>query len=63
MKQTSIFLTVKETANILRIQRAKVYLLIEEGTLEAVKIGATWRVKLFSVERLTGPLTNNSERN
>jgi excisionase family DNA binding protein len=49
-------LTIKETASLLRIQRAKVYILIQDGTLDAIKIGQAWRVRVESVERLIGPL-------
>lgn len=56
MTKLPFLLTVREVAEILRIQRAKVYILIQNGTLEAVKIGADWRVKLASVEHLVGPL-------
>ena len=49
-------LTVKETAELLRIQRPKVYLLIENGTLQAAKVGGDWRVRRDSVESLVGPL-------
>ena len=51
-------LTVKETAGLLRIQRAKVYLLIETGCLDGVKIGSAWRIKRASLEKLIGPLAN-----
>jgi excisionase family DNA binding protein len=51
-----LMLTVKETADLLRIQRAKVYILIESGVLSAVKIGSSWRVRRDSVEALIGPL-------
>jgi excisionase family DNA binding protein len=57
MSNKILLLTVMETAKILRIQRAKVYLLIESGSLQAVKIGAAWRVRRDSLEELVGPLT------
>ena len=49
-------LTVREVSHILRIQRAKVYLLIEMGKLDATKVGADWRIKRSSVEQFTGAL-------
>jgi excisionase family DNA binding protein len=52
-----LLITVKETASLLRIQRAKVYLLIETGTLEAVKIGSAWRVRVDSIEALVGKIS------
>lgn len=56
MSSFPFLLTVREVAALLRIQRAKVYILIENGTLEATKIGADWRVKVRSIEQLIGPL-------
>jgi excisionase family DNA binding protein len=57
MKQTNaLVFTVQETAKLLRIQRAKVYLLIESGCLQAIKIGATWRIRRESLEALIGPI-------
>ena len=43
-----LLLTVQETARLLRIQRAKVYLLIESGAITAVKVGSAWRVRTIS---------------
>jgi excisionase family DNA binding protein len=60
MNANILLLTVMETAKILRIQRAKVYLLIESGSLQAVKIGAAWRVRRDSLEELVGPLTTEN---
>jgi excisionase family DNA binding protein len=47
-------LTVKEAASLLRIQRAKVYLLIESGSLRGVKVGSAWRILRSSLEELVG---------
>ena len=52
-----ILLTVQEVSRLLRIQRAKVYLLIETGCLQAVKVGSAWRIRRDSVEELIGPIT------
>lgn len=49
-------LTVTEVAKLLRIQRAKVYILIEDQTLKAFKVGADWRVRVDSLEQLMGPV-------
>ena len=51
-----LLMTVRETALVLQIDRPKVYELIREGEIEGVKIGADWRIKRDSVERLTGPI-------
>ena len=56
MGQKPMLLTVVEVCEILRIKRAKVYVLIEARVLEGVKIGADWRVRLESVEKLVGTL-------
>jgi len=54
-----VLLTVSEVSKILRIHRAKVYILIDDGTLTATKVGCDWRVRTESVERLTGSLPSN----
>ena len=51
-----LVLKVSEVAKLLRIQRAKVYLLIECSSLDAYKVGGDWRVRLDSVERMIGEL-------
>lgn len=56
MEKLPILLTVAEVASLLRIQRAKVYILIENGTIDAFKIGSDWRVKIHSVQDLVGPI-------
>ncbi len=48
--------TVRETAQLLRINRVKVYELIKEGSLEGFKVGADWRIRRESLERLIGPI-------
>ena len=57
MGEKPVLLTVAEVADLLRIKRAKVYMLIDSGVIVGFKIGADWRVRLDSVERLIGPLT------
>lgn len=54
--QKPYFLTVTEVSKILRIQRAKVYILIESGTLIAYKVGSDWRIPIESLETIVGPL-------
>lgn len=54
--QKPLLLTVMETSKILRINRTKVYILIETGALSAIKVGSDWRIRTNSVERLSGEL-------
>ena len=58
MKQNGqpLILTVRETAQLLRIHRPKVYDLIRDGPLEGFKLGSDWRIKRASVETLIGPI-------
>ena len=51
-----ILLTVKEVSLLLRIHRPKVYDLIKEGAIEGFKVGADWRVKRESIEKMIGPI-------
>ena len=51
-----LVLKVAEVSKILRIRRAKVYILIETGALSGYKIGGDWRVRVESVEELIGEL-------
>ena len=52
-------LTVREVAALLRVHRPKVYDLIKWGELDGFKLGADWRIKTVSVERLVGQITND----
>jgi len=52
-----MLLTVREVTKLLRIQRPKVYELIKNGTVIGFKIGADWRVRRDSVEKLVGPIS------
>lgn len=56
MYSIPVLLTIREVAELLRIRRGKVYLLIETGGLQAVKIGYDWRVRRDSVEALIGEI-------
>lgn len=51
-----LLLTVQETMLLLRIHRVNVYSLIRDGTLEGFKVGAKWRVKRESIERMMGEI-------
>jgi len=55
----AFLLTVRETSELLRIQRSKVYDLINDGVLEGFKLGADWRIKRASVERFVGPIPDS----
>ena len=46
--------TVSEVSILLGIPRAKIYMMIHEGILDGVKIGADWRVRRASLERIGG---------
>ena len=51
-----LLLTVKEVSELLRIHRPKVYDLIKGGIIQGFKLGADWRIKTDSIERLIGPV-------
>lgn len=51
-----IVLTVQEVMRFLRIQRPKVYELIKDGSIAGHKVGADWRIRTDSVEKLIGPI-------
>lgn len=48
----ALLFTVTETSQLLDLTRSKVYLLIQEKLLDAVKIGNDWRIRRGSVEKL-----------
>jgi excisionase family DNA binding protein len=54
-----LLLTVKETAQLLRIHRPKVYDLIRDRIIDGFKLGSDWRVKRESVEKLVGPIPDD----
>jgi excisionase family DNA binding protein len=62
MKEIPLLLTVREVAQLLRVRRAKVYLLIETGAIEAMKVGADWRIRRDSLERAVGPLSYQGDQ-
>ncbi|RIV81783.1 DNA-binding protein [Aurantiacibacter xanthus] len=51
---TAYLLTVRETADALRIGRTNVYRLINEGQLKVVKIGSATRITTESIRALVG---------
>ena len=53
MSETPIhnLLTVKETAEYLRIPLPTVYYLVQRGTIPAIQIGGRWRIKKSSLDR------------
>jgi excisionase family DNA binding protein len=59
MDKNILLLNVAEVSEILRISRAKVYLLLQEGTLHGFKLGADWRIKRESLEQLAGPIPDD----
>lgn len=44
-------LTLDEVAKTLRVKRRTIQKFIDNGTLEAVKVGGRWRVRPEAVER------------
>lgn len=54
--EQSLLLTVREVSNLLRVQRPKIYELIRDGAIEGFKVGADWRIRRDSVERLVGAI-------
>ena len=51
-----LLLTVREVTTLLRVQRPKVYELIRDGAIDGFKVGADWRIRRDSVEKLIGPI-------
>ncbi len=47
-----LVLTVSEVASILTLDRAKVYVFIQEKLIDAFKLGSEWRIKTTSVREL-----------
>ena len=47
-----LLLTVTEVARALKLERSKVYMFMEEGILDAFRLGGHWRIKASSVEQL-----------
>ena len=49
-------MTVREVSQLLRVQRPKVYELIRDGAIDGFKVGADWRIRRDSVEKLIGAI-------
>ena len=54
-----VLLTVREVSSLLRIHRPKVYDLIHEGLIDGFKVGADWRIRRESVEKIVGQIPLN----
>ena len=54
--EAPVLLTVREVSHLLRVQRPKVYELIRDGAIDGFKVGADWRIRRDSVERLIGAI-------
>lgn len=57
--ESRVLLRPDETARILRGSRSKVYLMLDSGDLEGVKLGTAMRVKTSSIKRLLGNELND----
>ena len=55
-KEAPLLLTVREVSILLRVQRPKVYDLIKDGAVDGFKVGADWRVRRDSIEKLIGAI-------
>jgi excisionase family DNA binding protein len=53
-------LTVHEVAEFLRVSEAKVYRLVKEGCLPAVRLGRTWRFRKDLLDRWLWEQTESS---
>lgn len=51
-----LLLTVREVSQLLRVQRPKVYELIKDCAIDGFKVGADWRIRRDSVEKLIGAI-------
>lgn len=54
-----MLLTVREVSEVLRIHRPKVYDLIRDGYIAGFKLGADWRVRRESIEKLVGEIPDD----
>jgi excisionase family DNA binding protein len=55
-QEKPLLLTVREVTTLLRVQRPKVYELIKDGAIDGFKVGADWRIRTDSVEKLIGAI-------
>lgn len=56
MIEKPMLMTVREVQEVLRVHRPKVYDLIHAGLIEGTKVGADWRIKTESVEKIAGEI-------
>ena len=61
MTSRPALLKVSEVAELLQLSRAKVYILIQEKALRAVKIGSNWRIKADVGELLNASVNRGSQ--
>lgn len=54
-----MLLTVREVTRLLRVQRPKVYELIKSQLIDGFKVGADWRIRRDSVEKLIGTIPDD----
>jgi excisionase family DNA binding protein len=60
--ECSLIMTVKDVAKYLRMSEAKVYRLVKEGLLPAVRIGKTWRFRKDLLEDWLKERSRNESR-
>ncbi|MEQ9491740.1 MAG: helix-turn-helix domain-containing protein [Alphaproteobacteria bacterium] len=53
--QETLFLTVREAANELRVCRRQIYNLIDAGTITSVKLGRNRRIPTSCIKALAAP--------
>ncbi len=56
------FMTVSEVADILRVGRAKMYRMLQNGEIPGKKIGCEWRISRLELESFLAQQSNQAER-
>lgn len=51
-QQDKVVMTVEEVAKKLRVDPRTVYRMIEQGMLQAIRVGRLWRIPQESLDRL-----------
>lgn len=51
-QQVKVVMTVEEVAKKLRVDPRTVYRMIEQGMLQAIRVGRLWRIPKESLDRL-----------
>lgn len=51
-QQVKVVMTVEEVAKKLRVDPRTVYRMIEQGMLQAIRVGRLWRIPQESLDRL-----------